>query len=69
MAFIEDAFCGDRKNWWVPNEAGVQGLLRSAGFRVTAQPGEETFLCEPDPRGGAMSWDAAELMAATGRWR
>jgi tRNA (mo5U34)-methyltransferase len=49
MAFIEHRFAGDPSNWWVPNHAGVEAMLRSSGLRVTARPGEEIYLCEPDP--------------------
>jgi tRNA (mo5U34)-methyltransferase len=47
MAFIEHAFAGDPTNWWIPNEAGVEALLRSAGLVVTERPGHEIYLCEP----------------------
>ncbi len=47
MAFVETSFAADPTNWWVPNHAGVLGLLRAAGFRVTARPGHEIYLCEP----------------------
>jgi len=46
MAFIEGTFANDPTNWWAPNRACVHSLLRSAGFRVTAEPGHELFLCE-----------------------
>jgi tRNA (mo5U34)-methyltransferase len=50
MAFVEHKFSGDPTNWWVPNHAAVQAMLRSAGLRVKARPGHEMYLCEPDPR-------------------
>ncbi len=50
MAFIEQALENDPTNWWAPNHACVEAMLRSAGFRVTARPGHEIYLCEPDPR-------------------
>lgn len=54
MAFIEDAFAGDLTNWWVPNHAGVEAMLRSSGLRVHARPGHELYLCMPDPE--ASTW-------------
>jgi tRNA (mo5U34)-methyltransferase len=45
MAFIETTFAGDPTNWWVPNHAGVEAMLRSAGFTVTARPGHEIYVC------------------------
>lgn len=69
MAFIEHALASDVTNWWVPNHAAVEAMLRASGLRVIARPGHEMYLCEPSgdttiwPRGrGAM-----ELRAATGR--
>jgi tRNA (mo5U34)-methyltransferase len=69
MAFIEREFAGDPTNWWAPNHAGVEAMLRSSGMRIIARPGHEIYLCEPDPE--ATSWPrgrgAAELAGATGR--
>jgi tRNA (mo5U34)-methyltransferase len=50
MAFIEHRFAGDPTNWWVPNHAGVEALLRASGMRITAHPAGEMYLCEPDPQ-------------------
>lgn len=68
MAFLEHHFAGDPTNWWVPNHAGVQAMLRSAGLRVTKHPAHELYLCEPDPDAPspARTWNAPELHAATG---
>lgn len=69
MAFIEHSFSGDPTNWWVPNHAGVEAMLRSAGLRITSHPGHEIYLCEPDRSRPA--WPEiqgrAELLSATGR--
>jgi tRNA (mo5U34)-methyltransferase len=47
MAFVEGKMAGDPTNWWVPNRACSEALLRSAGLKVTARPGDEMFCCEP----------------------
>lgn len=47
MAFIEHRFAGDYTNWWIPNHAGVEAMLRSSGLRVTARPAPETYMCVP----------------------
>lgn len=47
MAFVERRLAGDETNWWIPNEACVEAMLRAAGFAVTARPAHEFFLCEP----------------------
>jgi len=45
MAFVEGTFSGDPTNWWIPNHAAVEAMLRSAGFRIAARPGHEIYLC------------------------
>ena len=45
MAFIENKYCGDETNWWVPNRACAEAMLRSAGFQVIDHPEEEVFVC------------------------
>jgi tRNA (mo5U34)-methyltransferase len=70
LAFIEHRFAGDPTNWWVPNRAAVEALLRSSGLRVTKRlEDREIYLCEPDTDrpSSVTTWNAAELLAATGR--
>ena len=72
MAFIEHDFAGDPTNWWVPNHAGAEALLRSSGLQVIGRPGHEIYLCTPDPSRPSCvtTWNVAELLSATGRpWR
>lgn len=45
MAFIEHRYCGDPTNWWVPNAAAAEAMLRSAGFEIVAHPEQEVYLC------------------------
>jgi tRNA (mo5U34)-methyltransferase len=47
MAFIEHRLAGDPTNWWAPNAACVEALLRTAGFRIVARPEHEFYLCTP----------------------
>lgn len=47
MAFIEHRFAGDPTNWWVPNHAAVEAMLRSSGMDVLANLGHEIYLCQP----------------------
>lgn len=47
MYFIEKRYAGDPTNWWVPNEAGMEAMLRSAGLRIVAHPFTELWICEP----------------------
>lgn len=46
MYFIEECYAHDPTNWWIPNRACVEAMLRSAGFKILQHPEEEVFLCE-----------------------
>ena len=35
MHFIEHHYSGDCTNWWIPNRACVEAMLRSSGFDIT----------------------------------
>jgi tRNA (mo5U34)-methyltransferase len=56
MHFIEHSYAADPTNWWVPNRACTEAMLRSAGFEITGRPEKETYLCRrgarPDPAYG-----------------
>ena len=69
LAFFEHPFANDPTNWWAPNHAGVEALLRSSGLKIVGRPGHEMYLCEPDPvnLSPAATWNQAELLSATGR--
>jgi tRNA (mo5U34)-methyltransferase len=47
MAFIEHELAGDPTNWWAPDAACVEAMLRSCGLDVRGTPGHEIWLCEP----------------------
>jgi tRNA (mo5U34)-methyltransferase len=46
MAFVEHELAGDPTNWWAPNAACVEAMLRSCGLLIRAHPGHEIWLCE-----------------------
>lgn len=50
MYFVEHSYAGDWTNWWIPNRAGVEAMLRSAGFVIDARPADEVYLCRRAPR-------------------
>jgi len=52
LYFVERKYAGDPTNWWIPNAACAEAMLRSAGFRVVARPEGEVFVCEPAPSVG-----------------
>lgn len=45
MFFIEKRYTGDPTNWWVPNRACVEAMLRSSGFEIIKHPEPEVYLC------------------------
>ncbi|MFC3631227.1 TIGR04290 family methyltransferase [Paracoccus angustae] len=45
MAFVEHEWAHDWTNWWVPNRAGVEAMLRASGFAVESGPADEVYLC------------------------
>ena len=45
--FIEHEYAHDGTNWWIPNRAAAEAMLRSSGFEITAHPEPETWICEP----------------------
>lgn len=50
MLFVEKRYSGDETNWWIPNRACAEAMLRAAGFAVVIQPEEEVFVCRPVER-------------------
>jgi tRNA (mo5U34)-methyltransferase len=45
MYFIEKRYAKDPTNWWIPNRACVEAMLRSSGFQILEHPEEEVFVC------------------------
>jgi tRNA (mo5U34)-methyltransferase len=50
LAFVEREYAGDPTNWWIPNRAGAEAMLRSAGFRIVDHPETEVYLCRSADR-------------------
>jgi tRNA (mo5U34)-methyltransferase len=70
LSFIEHCYAGDPTNWWVPNRACTAAMLRSAGFRIEANPEEEVFVCR-GPQASAASgavYPARRCSDETGRF-
>ncbi len=66
LAFLEHRLAGDPTNWWAPNHAAVQAMLRSAGLQVTAMPGHEIYVCLPGTPREELEWIEKEMRQATG---
>ncbi|HYG61239.1 MAG TPA: TIGR04290 family methyltransferase [Thermoanaerobaculia bacterium] len=66
MAFLEHRLANDPTNWWAPNHACVEALLRSAGMEVTGRPGHEIYLCRPSQPREEQTWIGREMRIALG---
>ncbi len=44
LHFIEKRYSHDETNWWAPNAACSEAMLRSAGFEIVSHPEEEVFI-------------------------
>jgi tRNA (mo5U34)-methyltransferase len=47
MYFIEKSYSNDPTNWWIPNCAAMEAMLRSSGLKLVAHPETETWICRP----------------------
>jgi tRNA (mo5U34)-methyltransferase len=45
LYFIEKSYSGDPTNWWIPNRACSEAMLRSAGFAIENNPEAEVYIC------------------------
>ncbi len=65
LHFIERRYANDPTNWWVPNRACVEAMLRSSGFEIVCHPETEVYVCRAAgwPDGGG----AVHPARSTGR--
>jgi tRNA (mo5U34)-methyltransferase len=50
LHFVEREYSEDWTNWWVPNRACTEAMLRSAGFSIDKRIEEEVYLCRAADR-------------------
>jgi tRNA (mo5U34)-methyltransferase len=50
LHFVEHEYAADWTNWWIPNAACTQAMLRSAGFEILERPEPETYVCRRGTR-------------------
>jgi tRNA (mo5U34)-methyltransferase len=53
LHFVENRYANDPTNWWIPNRACVEAMLRSAGFQISDHPEEEVYVCRVAPQQGS----------------
>ena len=49
LHFIEGRYSNDETNWWVPNRACAEAMLRSSGFDIVDHPEQEVYVCRWRP--------------------
>jgi tRNA (mo5U34)-methyltransferase len=52
LHFVERRYAGDPTNWWIPNRACSEAMLRSAGFEIQERAEEEVYVCRRVARRG-----------------
>ncbi len=52
LHFIERAYAHDPTNWWTPNRACAEAMLRDAGFVIESHPESEVYVCRQVARKG-----------------
>lgn len=64
MAFIENSLAGDNTNWWAPNHAAVEAMLRSSGLKTIRRPDHEVYLCTHSDIDEVGTYEPDELSSA-----
>jgi tRNA (mo5U34)-methyltransferase len=69
MAFIEKRLANDPTNWWAPNHACIEAMLRTCGLRIKENPGHEMYIAEPESNLEAVAkgWNHSEYLSAIGQ--
>ncbi len=67
MVFFEHRYAHDPTNWWAPNAACTEAMLRASGFQIVEHPEQEVYLCQrielPPARDGARAIHASPGVA------
>ncbi|AUX46625.1 SAM-dependent methyltransferase [Sorangium cellulosum] len=62
LHFVEHSYSHDPTNWWIPNRACAEAMLRSAGFEIVDHPEHEVYICR---RGEKGEWVPGAVYPAT----
>jgi tRNA (mo5U34)-methyltransferase len=66
LHFIERQYANDWTNWWAPNRACTEAMLRASGFAIQTRAEDEVYLCRVAPVPFA-EWGATAVYPARGR--
>jgi tRNA (mo5U34)-methyltransferase len=45
LHFVEREYAHDWTNWWVPNRACAEAMLRASGFQIEVRAEDEVYIC------------------------
>jgi tRNA (mo5U34)-methyltransferase len=45
LHFVEQKYSNDWTNWWVPNRACAEAMLRASGFAIETRAEDEVYIC------------------------
>ena len=48
LLFVESQYNEDPTNWWIPNRAGLEAMVRSAGLRIIDRPHRHIIVAAPE---------------------
>jgi tRNA (mo5U34)-methyltransferase len=63
--FIEREYAHDWTNWWVPNRACAEAMLRASGFSIEVRAEDEVYICRRTEMPYA-EWGAGAVYPARG---
>jgi tRNA (mo5U34)-methyltransferase len=64
LHFIEKSYSLDPTNWWIPNRACAEAMIRSAGLEIEARADADTYVCRRVDNGERSKY-LEELLEAT----
>ena len=50
MYFVEQRYSNDPTNWWIPNRACAEAMLRASGFVIADHREDEVYICRRGER-------------------
>jgi tRNA (mo5U34)-methyltransferase len=67
LHFVERQYASDWTNWWVPNRACAEAMLRASGFAIVTRAEDEVYICRRVALPYAQYGETGAVYPATGR--
>ncbi len=65
LHFVEREYAHDWTNWWIPNRACAEAMLRAAGFVIATRAEDEVYICRA-AEAPYSEWEAGAVYPARG---